>query len=394
MLIVKLIYAFAAIVSGIFFVLYRDILSLILFGVLIIIPIILFIVALIMRLSVSFELSGGANILTKGENGEFVIRIKNRFILPVIRIKLYGTYKNSFSNRFDKSELCFSAPPFSDRTYNIDLVSEHVGNVSVAFSKAKVFDYFCVFALPIKLNKEFSLSVLPPLADVGVSLSQNMYTLSESNIFSKHKPGDDPSEVFQIRDYVGGDKLNRIHWKLSTKQNSFMVKDYSLPISESALIVLDLCCDPDDPRELDLIDAVFEAAFPLSSLFIERETVQSKARNKKQSGNPYVVKVESLDELYTAMGLIYNSTGYYDTPYMAGLDAQYQQNMSHVIYIAPKIGEQHLEFANTSKSPSCIYAMLSVIPDEAEISVPSSDDINVLPIKADSVGSSLYEVVL
>ncbi len=394
MLVVKLIYLFAAIVSGVFFILYKDILSLILFGVLVLIPIILFLLLVIMRLSVSFELNSDSSILTKGDRGEFNIRVKNRFVLPVIRIKLYGTYKNSFLNQTDKSELCFNAAPFSDRTYKVELVSEHVGNVDVTFSKVKVFDYFCVFALPIKVNKSFSFSIIPSVADVGVNLSQNMYTLSESNIFSKHKPGDDPSEVFQIRDYVGGDKLNRIHWKLSTKQNSFMVKDYSLPISEAALIVVDLCCNPDDPKELDLVDAVFEAAFSLSHLFIEKGTVHRIAWYNKKAKNSYVVSVESLDELYTTMGLIYNSSGYYETPYMAQLDAQIQQNMSHVIYIAPNIGEKHLELANMSKSPSCIFAMLNVISDEGSDNAVSSDEINILPIKAGEVGSSLYDVVL
>ena len=55
-------------------------------------------------------------------------------------------------------------------------------------------------------------------------------TSADSDRFSTYKKGDDPSEIFDIREYADGDKIQRIHWKLSSKTGDLMVKEGSLPL--------------------------------------------------------------------------------------------------------------------------------------------------------------------
>ncbi|MBQ7896184.1 MAG: DUF58 domain-containing protein, partial [Oscillospiraceae bacterium] len=57
--------------------------------------------------------------------------------------------------------------------------------------------------------------------------------------YSPHKPGWDVSEIFQIRDYVEGDSLRQIHWKLSGKMDRLVVRDPSLPVMRSLLLFWD-----------------------------------------------------------------------------------------------------------------------------------------------------------
>ena len=55
-----------------------------------------------------------------------------------------------------------------------------------------------------------------------------------------------------IRDYLAGDDLRRIDWKMSAKHDKLLVREYSAVISESPLIVVDL------PRkETDFSEAAF-----------------------------------------------------------------------------------------------------------------------------------------
>ena len=394
MLIVKLIYLIVAIASGMFFILYRDVLALILFLVIVAIPVFLFISVVIMRLAVSLQIESSSNIINKGDTGHIVFKFKNRFLLPVIRIRGKVKFKNHFFDKTERQELSFFAGPMSERSFDVEVYSEHMGNVTVYINNLNVFDYFGVFSLPLKVKREYSFQIIPQVLDLNVQLSKNMYTLSESNIFSKTKPGDDPSEVFQIRDYVGGDKLNRIHWKLSSKQDHFMVKDYSLPVSEAVLIAVDLCCDLSSSESINLADTVLEAAFSLSNMFIERGTVHSMGWYNSRSGTVYTYKIESLDDLYSAFGLIYNSTTFYTEPYMAQLDMEHQQNMSHIIYIAPNVGEKNLELLNSTRNPACIFALLSAVPENESQNVLMSDEFNIIPLPCGKVGAALYDITL
>ena len=66
-------------------------------------------------------------------------------------------------------------------------------------------------------------------------------TSADSDRFSTYKKGDDPSEIFDIREYADGDKIQRIHWKLSSKTGDLMVKEGSLPLMKEIHIFIDLC---------------------------------------------------------------------------------------------------------------------------------------------------------
>lgn len=68
-------------------------------------------------------------------------------------------------------------------------------------------------------------------------------TSADSDRFSTYKKGDDPSEIFDIREYADGDKIQRIHWKLSSKTGDLMVKEGSLPLMKEIHIFIDLCSD-------------------------------------------------------------------------------------------------------------------------------------------------------
>ena len=365
-------------------------LALILFFVLAVIPILLFLSVVIMRISVKFSVKCNSGVITKGEKGNFLVNIKNRSFFPITKIILFGTYSNSFFNKPDSGEICFWIPPFSSKNFDMEISSEHAGNIKIAFTKARVYDYFGVFSLPFKVKQEFVYSVVPPFQMVNVKLSPNMYTISESNVFSKHKAGDDPSEVFQIRDYVGGDKLNRIHWKLSSKHDNFIVKDYSLPISESALILVELCCDMKSSSDLDLIDTVLESAFSLSNIFIDNGTAHTIGWYNTVSKSIFTYKIEGIDDLYSAIGMIYNNTSYYSEPYLAQLDADEQKNMSHVIYIAPNISDKHCGLITATMSETCIFELVNVIPEGSDSEVVSTDDFNVIPVIPGKLTYCLY----
>ena len=48
--------------------------------------------------------------------------------------------------------------------------------------------------------------------------------------------GDDPSEIYQVREYRERDSLKDIHWKLSAREEELMVKERGFPLGCVVLI--------------------------------------------------------------------------------------------------------------------------------------------------------------
>lgn len=378
----KLIYLSVIVASGAFFILYRDRLALILFLALLVITFFLFLSALIMRIFVRVSIDCKQKVVFSEQEISIDVNINNYSFLPITQVFINAKYKNNLLTNFDKSKMSFFANPFSKNKYKIDLCSEHYGNIDVNFKYATVTDYFGVFAFKIKLNKKMTLSFLPKRYEINVALRQNMYTLSESTVYSKHKPGDDPSEVFAIREYVDGDKLNRIHWKLSSKQEKFMVKDYSLPISEAVLLFPELMFN--EEKDILLIDTVLEVLFSLSNTFLEKNTIHYIAWHNSDVNAISVQKVESVDDLYAIIGAIF-SNAYYNEPQILNMDSDITRDMSHVVYISPNLASTQCEVLNRSRSGSALYTAINVMENAESGGQLNADDINIITVTENKV---------
>lgn len=93
------------------------------------------------------------------------------------------------------------------------------GQVLVHISEVHLTDFFGFVTLKkdVHINNT-SLYVPQPNAE----------DILETSVFQKdfQKKGSDSPELFQIREYIPGDRISHIHWKLSSKCNRLMVKEF------------------------------------------------------------------------------------------------------------------------------------------------------------------------
>ena len=68
------------------------------------------------------------------------------------------------------------------------------------------------------------------------NLIPNPDSQEDSDSYSQERPGADLTETFQIREYVPGDSMRQIHWKLSGKFDRLIVRDPALPITRNVLV--------------------------------------------------------------------------------------------------------------------------------------------------------------
>ena len=100
------------------------------------------------------------------------------------------------------------------------------------------------------------MPVLPTLFSPEVRLGHSDMTMPDSDVYSAARPGNDPGETFAIREYVPGDAIGRIHWKLSEKTGKTMVREFGQPVVNQVLILLETA-GAGTPSETDGITEVF-----------------------------------------------------------------------------------------------------------------------------------------
>lgn len=100
-----------------------------------------------------------------------------------------------------------------------------------------IFPYACIFK---KINLNADILVMPKEPeDVIISKLRQDMNGDNDNLYSDKKAGNDPTEIFAIREYAPGDKIRNIHWKISAKMGQTMVKDYGLPLFEKDTVIIE-----------------------------------------------------------------------------------------------------------------------------------------------------------
>lgn len=94
----------------------------------------------------------------------------------------------------------------------------------------KIYDCSGLFYIAKKVNKSKSVEVIPEIYSMPVVITGTVRNFfGDADVYDDIRPGHDSSEIFDVRSFRKGDKIQSIHWKLSAKADELIVKENSLP---------------------------------------------------------------------------------------------------------------------------------------------------------------------
>lgn len=244
-------YVFVAAATLYTAILYGSSSFMMLFLVELLLPIGLFLTMLPIRKGIRVQLRLPITVAEKGKKAPVEVLLRNSVFWPAGRIAVQVTCTFPMSRKKQKTWFYGQVSPGEkDSPYLEKIKAEYVpvcvGGVKMEITQVKCYDLlgFVAFPLPKKQWKQLqadTLLVLPSISEVPVYVSrQSRDFVGESEEFSRERGGDDPSEIFQIRDYQPGDKLRSVHWKLSAKTEELIVREHSLPLGCPVVFYLDL----------------------------------------------------------------------------------------------------------------------------------------------------------
>ncbi len=277
----KIIYSVLIVISVFFYILFVDKLSFYIMVFVFSLPVAFLIVLLSAKIGVKCKLTAVSKTAMKKSGCDFNLKIVNKtfFPYPSSVVKIY--YRNDLSENEEIMKISFPVHPRTSQTLTFRLSSEYCGVLNVKIHHIRIYDYIKLFSCRVKTETNAHVYITPDPVIQSVPDAFRTIVTDESNEFSKYKSGDDPSEIFELKEFVQGDKINRIHWNLSSKQNQLITKHYSLAVNTSVAIIVDI----DFNSTLQKIDTALEFFYTLSYSLTEHHI-------------NHVLYVKGLDKLY------------------------------------------------------------------------------------------------
>lgn len=193
------------------------------------------------------------------ESMEFCLSVENKSILvyPYVRVKFFMT--DIFGERDQGTDTVITLAPKEKRDFVFDVRFDHLGKYSVGLEKVEVRGLLGVRKVTMPGGGEHIVEVYPhiwQLADLKVS--EKVQTEDSKSKVSIETDG---SDYTGVREYVMGDSIKNIHWKLSAHSNGYLTKQMETFGSSGVDVVLDLC-GPECEAEtaMSLFDTLVETA--------------------------------------------------------------------------------------------------------------------------------------
>lgn len=208
-------------------------------------------------------LSVGSSLVqtvTKGQAARVKLTIKNTGLLPYPLVRVRLGYENLLTGEGNAEDIFTSIGPRQTKEVEVFLKSRYCGTMRLTLAFFNAYDPFGIFGKKHLVEESSQVVVLPDTFHLEVEVSEARAKDIDADEYSPYKPGSDMSETFAIREYKEGDSLKSIHWKLTSKMQSLMVKDPSLPIKRSLLILMETSAREGEPVLPEVRDALAEAA--------------------------------------------------------------------------------------------------------------------------------------
>ena len=117
-----------------------------------------------------------------------------------------------------------------------DLPTGHCGGITVTAEGVRICDYLGLFAFPVPGKPQKTILIRP--RPVKLEITRDLQSCIARSW--KPKPGGGYAENHEIRQYRPGDGINQIHWKLTAKTGSLMIREPMEPQRDLVLLTMHL----------------------------------------------------------------------------------------------------------------------------------------------------------
>ncbi len=228
----------------------------------------------------------------------------------------------------------------------------HCGVTQVRLCSARFFDWLRLFSIRLKDEQSaLSLAVMPTIHWMEQApIRANPYAVSGEEQYSKNRPGDDPAELFGVREYLPGDKLNRMHWKLTAKQDAWMVKELGRPLDVSVVLLADFFAGRGQEAIAEY-EAVLETVVSLSSRLLENRQLHYVAWYQSETGTDSRILVESEETFYEMITCLLRVRCYETEKSVIPcyFERCFREYRSNVFYISTQLARQNLALLSQEK---------------------------------------------
>lgn len=264
-----IVYMFLLAAALIFTQALRSSASAVLFIFMLLLPVLSFILVLVERAGVKVYVECDNTRVEKDTDVEYEIRITNGSFIPLAFLEAHIVVPEEGGAHCTEQRMMVSLTPSGVCTVKHRVRFHYRGRYDIGVLDMRIRDPLGLYSAALDDSVMRTVIVFPRMMDLAGT--KDSATTEIPTDLTRRALTSERSEQANIRSYVGGDALKDIHWKLSSKLDELLVRDYNINDSRHTYIVCDLSAPRFREEEPDAAE--------------DKDTPKGKRKKKKPKSN-------------------------------------------------------------------------------------------------------------
>ena len=264
---------------------------------------------------------------------QFVVNNATIFAMPGIHV-LFGI-ENQFYPNQEQQDMALPIH-VGEMTYCWSVQSIYSGRIVIHMKEIWMQDYLGLFRFVKSYEGTSVCTVLPKKSKVIMNAVETSFQDGDEQELDTVNSVEDVTQVKEIREYRPGDRLQRVHWKLSTKQDDLMVKEFEREYNQTITLLVEL---NRQSEEIGYLNMIITAFYSTACLLLEEELqfqVQWYDVEQDRFQTERVEEEDGLLEVVQQMFMMHSYEGAY--AYEKYVSGEHKQQDMAIYFTSPTLG--------------------------------------------------------
>lgn len=252
---------------------------------------------LLVHKKVSVQMNCRRDLLEQEEDGEIEVVLTNKSPLGIaVRVMFVCEYMAGGKKQKITQKAWLE--PKKETMLSWHFVPEDCGEVKLGIEKITSYDFMGLFSLSRKRKEQAYVIVMPKPYPVNLCVTnRTRWFPVDGESYEKDRKGEDASEIYDVREYRAGDRMQKVHWKLSAREDTIYIKEFSYPLGAAVVFLLE-----EDKKKSRLIPEFLEAVISISMALQAEACPHYIAWKKKEEDSITRILIRKEEDLYEAIG--------------------------------------------------------------------------------------------
>lgn len=219
--------------------------------------------AFLLKKSFMYEEQAGLTVVDRGRKATFGAFVQNtrNLVFPRVRATFY--LRNMFGDVSILAETDCSIAPKEKKKLEVHITFAHLGDYTIGLKSILIYDLLGLFHFTFKTDDVVRIHVNPIRYDAGQLEFENGEGVSTAQLATAATVTN--QDYSGVREYVQGDPIKNIHWKLSAHSLKYLTKKFDNFSDNGITFYLDVSMQGHEKNvRLQLYDTLVESLYSVA----------------------------------------------------------------------------------------------------------------------------------